>query len=104
MQCNEQSSAKEQGNDREQDSGANIASPMRIWRKAQIGQGSDVADAEKRPKQEHGGDQDGAMKERVEIVFRQKREYATRCERLRRPEKNWSKQCPPEDDRDKIGC
>jgi hypothetical protein len=38
MQCNQQSTAKEQGNDREQDSAANIASPMRIGRKAQIGQ------------------------------------------------------------------
>ena len=69
MYCNQQSTAKEQGNDREQDSAANIASPMRIGRKAQIGHGSDVADAEKRPKQEHGGYQDGPVKERVEIVF-----------------------------------
>ena len=67
-------------------------------------QASHVADAQKRPKQEHGGDQDGAVKERVEIVFRQKREHAVRCKRLRRPEKNWSKECSAEDDRDKIGC
>ena len=79
MQCNEQSTAKEQGNDREQDSGANIASPMRIGRKAQIGQASHIAGAQKRPKQEHGSDQDGAVKECVEIVFRQKREHAVRC-------------------------
>ena len=82
MQCNQQSTAKEQGNDREQDSEANIASPMRIGRKAQIGQASHVADAQKRPKQEHGSDQDGAVKERVEIVFHQKREHAVRCKRL----------------------
>ena len=56
--------------------------PMRIGRKAQIGQASHVADAQKRPKQEHGSDQDGAVKERVEIVFRQKREHAVRRERL----------------------
>ena len=104
MQCNEQSTAKEQGNNREQDSKANIASPMRIGRKAQIGQASHVARAQKRPKQEHGSDQDGAVKERVEIVFRQKREHAVRCERLSRPEKNRSKQCSDDDDRDKIGC
>ena len=91
MQCNQQSTAKEQGNDREQDSGDNITSPMRIRRKAQIGQGSDVANAQKRPKQEHGGYQDGPVKERVEIVFREKREHAVRYERLSRPEKNRSK-------------
>ena len=83
MQCNKQSTAKEQGNDREQNSEANIASPMRIGRKAQIGQASHVADAQKRPKQERGSDQDGAVKEFVEIVFRQKREHAMRCKRLR---------------------
>ena len=104
MQCHQQSAAKEQGNDREQNSAASIASPMRVGRKTQIGQSSHVANAQERPKQEHGSNQDGAVKERVEIVFRQKREHAMRCERLRRPEKNWSKQCPPEDDRDKIGC
>ena len=82
MQCNQQSTAKEQGNDREQDSGANIARPVRIGRKAQIGQASHVADAQKRPKQQHGSDQDGAVKECVEIVFRQKREHAVRCKRL----------------------
>ena len=104
MQFNEQSTAKDQGNDREQDSGADIAAPMRIGRKAQIGQCSHVGGAQKRPKQEHGSDQDGAVKERVEIVFRQKREHAVRCERLGRPEKNRSKQCSDDDDRDKIGC
>ena len=104
MQCNEQSTAKEQGNDREQDSEANIASPVRIGRKAQVGQASHVADAQKRPKQEHGGDQDGAVKERVEIIFRQKREHAVRRKRLSGPEKNWSEERSAEDDRDKIGC
>ena len=79
MQCNQQSTAKEQGNDREQDSEANIARPLRIGRKAHIGQASHVAEAQKRPKQEHGSDQDGAVKERVEIVFRQKREHGVRC-------------------------
>ena len=104
MQCNEQSTAKEQGNDREQDSEANIAYPMRIGRKAQIGQASRVADAQKRPKQEHGSDQDGAVKERVEIVFRQKLEHAVRCKRLSQPEKNRSKERSDDNDRDKIGC
>jgi hypothetical protein len=77
---------------------------MRIGRKTEIGQASHIANAQKRPEQEHGGDQDGAVKERVEVEFRQKRENAMRCERLRRPEKNWSKECSPYDDRDKIGC
>src|SRR6266436_3793845 len=104
MQCNEQSTAKEQGNHREQDSGANIASPTRIGRKAQIGQASHIAGAQKRPKQDYGSDQDGAVKERVEIVFHQKRKHAVRCKRLSRPEKNWSEERSAEDDRDKIGC
>lgn len=82
MQRNQQSTAKEQGNDRDQDSQANIARPMRIGRKAQIGQASHMADAQKRPKQDYGSDQDGAVKERVEIIFRQKREHAVRCKRL----------------------
>jgi hypothetical protein len=77
---------------------------MWIGRKAQIGHASHVAKAQKRPKQEHGGDQNGAVKERVEIVFRQKREHAVRGKRLRRPEKNWSEECSAYDDRDKIGC
>ena len=55
---------------------------MRIGRKAQIGQALHVAEAQKRPKQEHSSDQDAAVKERVEIVFRQKREHAVRCKRL----------------------
>ena len=104
MQCDQQSAAKEQGNDREQNSAASIVCPPRIRRETQIGQASHVANAQKRPKQEHGGYQDAAVKERVEIVFRQKREHAMRCERLRRPEKNWSKECSAYDDRDKIGC
>ncbi len=77
---------------------------MRIGRQVQVGQTSHVADTQKRPQQEHGSDQDGAVKERVEIVFRQKRKRAMRCERLSRPEKNWSKECSADDDRDKIGC
>ena len=83
MQSNQQSTAKEQGNDREQDSRANIASPIRVGRKTQIAQASHVADVQKRPKQEHCSDQDSAVKEGVEIVFRQKREHAMRCKRLR---------------------
>ena len=77
---------------------------MRIPRKAQIGQASHVADAQKRPKQDYGSDQDGAVKECVEIVFRQKRKHAVCCKRLSRREKNWSKECSDGDDRDKIGC
>ena len=78
MQRHQQSTAKKQGNDREQNSAACLASPMRIGRKAQIGQASHVANAQKRPKQEHGSDQNGTMKERVEIVFGQKRKHAMR--------------------------
>ena len=104
MQCNQQRTAKEQGNHREQDSGANIASPIRIRRKVQIGQASDVADAQKWPKQDDSSDKDCAVKVRVEIVFRQEWEHAMRCERLSRPEKNRSNECSANDDRDKIGC
>ena len=82
MQDDQQCSAKEQGHDREQDSGGNMAQPMRIGRKAQIGQASHLADPQKGPKQKHSSDQDGAVKERVEIVFRQKREHAMSCKRL----------------------
>ena len=82
MQDDQQCSAKEQGNDREQDSGGNMAYPMRIGRKAQIGQASHVANAQKRPKEDHRSYQDGAVKERVEIVFRQKREHAVSCKHL----------------------
>ena len=104
MQCDQQSTAKEQGNDREQETGANIARPMQIGRKTEIGEASHIAGAQKRPKQDYGSDQDGAVKESVEIVFRQKREHAVRCKRLCRPEKNWSEQRSPDDDCDKIGC
>ena len=82
MQSNQQSTAKKQGNDREQNSGANIAHPMRIGRKTQIGKASHVAEAQKWPKQKHGRDQDAPVKKRVEIIFRQKREHAVRCKRL----------------------
>ena len=77
---------------------------MRIAREAQVGKASNIAHAQKWPKQEHGNDQDCAVKESVEIVFRQKREHTVRCKRLSRPEKNWSEQCSADDDRDKIGC
>ena len=82
MRCYEQSTANEQGNDREQCAGPQIACPMRIGRKAEIGQVSHVADAQKRPKQEHGCDQNGAVKECLEIVFRKKRKNAVCCKRL----------------------
>ena len=104
MQCNQQRTAKEQGNDREQNSAAGIASPMRIGRKTQIGQASDVVNAQKRPKQERGSDQDGAVKKRVEIVFRQEREHAMRHKYLSPPEKNRSKKRSDDDNTDKIGC
>ena len=52
--------------------------------------------------QQHGSDQDGAVKERVEIVFRQKREYAVRCKRLSRPKKNWRKDPSNDNRRNKI--
>jgi len=79
MQCNQQSTAKEQGNDREQNAAARIASPMWIGRKTEIGPASHVGNAQKRPKQDHGSYQDGSVKERVEIVFRYKREHALSC-------------------------
>jgi len=82
MQRNQHRTAKEQGNDGEQDSGANLASPVWIRGKAEIGEASHVVGSQKRPEQEHSRDQDSAMKERVEIVFRQKREHALRCKRL----------------------
>ena len=55
---------------------------MRIGRKVHIGQASHVADAQKRPKQEHGSDQDGAVKKSVEVEFRQKREHIVSSKRL----------------------
>ena len=104
VQLNQRRSAKEQGNNREQDSHANIASPMRIRRKAEIGQASHIAGAQKRPKQEYGGDENGAVKERVEIVLRQKRQHPVRGKRLSDPEKNRSEKRSDDNDRDKIGC
>src|SRR4030095_12964064 len=103
MQYNEHNTADKQGNDLQQDSKNDIAWPVRIRRKPQITQASHIADAQKRPKQEHGSDQDGAVKECVEIVFRQKRKHAVCCKRLGRPEKNWSKEGSDDDDRDKSG-
>lgn len=81
-----------------------MACPMRIGGKTQIAQASYVTEAQKRPQQEQGSEQDGAVKKRIEIIFRQKREHAVRCERLCRPEKNRSKQRSCDDDRDKIDC
>ena len=104
MQRDQRRCAKEQGNDREQDSHADIASPMRIRRKAEIGQASHVADAQKRPKQQHGSNQNGAVKEPIEIVLRERRKHAVRCKRLSDPEKNRSKKRSDDNDRDKIGC
>ncbi len=42
------------------------------------------------------------MKEYFEIVLRQKRKYAVRCERLSRPKKNWRKNRPDDKRGDKI--
>ena len=77
---------------------------MRIRRKAEIGQASHVADAQKRPKQQHGSNQNGAVKEPIEIVLRERRKHAVRCKRLSGPEKNRSKERSDDDDRYKIGC
>ena len=82
MQRDQQCSAREQGNDREQGSTPDLTRPLWIWPKPQIGETSHMAEAQKRPKQEYGSDQDGAVKERVEIIFRQKREHPVRCKRL----------------------
>src|SRR6516164_2300763 len=104
MQGNQQSTAAEQGNDREQCASPQIARPSRIGRKAQPGEVSNVAGAQERPKQDHGSDQDGAVKERVEIVARQKRKYAGCCKGLSRPEKKRSNERSPYNDGDKIRC
>ena len=82
MQANQQSTAKEQGNHCEQNTETDIAWPVRIVRKIQIGQAADVTQTQQRPKQEHGSDQDGAMKKGGEIVFRQKRKEPATCKRL----------------------
>ena len=42
------------------------------------------------------------MKECLEVVPRQKRKYAVRCKRLSSPKKNWCKDRPDDDRRDKI--
>jgi hypothetical protein len=77
---------------------------MRIGRKTQIGPASDVANAQKRPKQQHGSYKDGAVKERVEIVSCQIREHAMRRKCLSPPKKNRSKKRSDDDNTDKIGC
>ena len=82
MHDNQQSTAKEQRNDGEQDSPANIASPMWVRFKTQIGETSHIGGAQERPKQKHDSNQDGSVEKRVEIVFRQRWEDAVSCKRL----------------------
>ena len=102
MKCNQQSAAAEQGNYREKNAGAQIAAPTWIGCKAEVSHGTHMADAQERPQQEHSRDQDGAMKERLEIVLCQKGKQTVRCKRLGRPKKNWSKQRCNDNDPDKI--
>ena len=82
MKCNEQSAATEQGNRRENNTGADISGPAWITCKAQISHATHVANAQKRPEEERRSDEDGAMKERFEIVLCQKREHAVPRKRL----------------------
>ena len=82
MKCNEQSAATEQGNYREKNAGAQIAAPTWIGLKAEVSHATHMADAQKGPEQERRRDQDGAMKERFEIVFCEKGKHTVRCKRL----------------------
>jgi hypothetical protein len=82
MKCDEQSAAAEQGNYREKNAGAQIAAPTRIGYKAKVSHATYVADAQKGPEQERSRDEDGAMKERFEIVLYQKGKQTVRCKRL----------------------
>ena len=82
MKCNEQSAAAEQGNYREENAGAQIAAPTWIGCKAEASHATHMADAQERPEQECSRDQDGPMKERFEIVLRQKGKQTVRCKRL----------------------
>ena len=86
----------------EEGAGAEIAAPAGIGCKTQISHAAHVANAQKRPEQEHSSNQNGAMKECFEIVPCQKRKYAVRCKRLSRPKKNWRKDRSDDNRRDKI--
>ena len=82
MKCNEHSATTEQGNHRQEGAGAEITAPTRIGCKIQISHAAHVANSQKGPEQECSSDQDGAMKERFEIVLRQKGKQTVRCKRL----------------------
>jgi hypothetical protein len=82
MKCNEQSAAAEQGNYREKNAGAQIAAPTWIGYKAKVSHATHMGDAQKGPEQERSRDEDGAMKERFEIVLCQKGKQTVRCKRL----------------------
>ncbi len=79
MKCNEQSAAAEQGNYREKNAGAKIATPTWIGCKAKVSHGMHMADAQKRPEQERSRNQDGSMKESFEMMFCQKGKQTVRC-------------------------
>ena len=82
MKCNEQSAAAEQGNYREKNAGAQIAAPTWIGCKVEVSHATHMADTQKWPEQQRSSDQDGAMKERFEIVLCQKGKQTVRCKRL----------------------
>ena len=82
MKCNQQSAAAEQGNYREKNAGAQIAAPTRIGCKGEVSHATHMADAQKGPEQERSSDENGAMKERFEIVLYQKGKQIVRCKRL----------------------
>ena len=69
MKCYEQGAAAEQGNRRKENAEAQIAAPPWIGCKAEVSHVTRMADAQKWPEHERGSDQDGAMKERLEIVL-----------------------------------
>ena len=102
MKCNQQTAATEQGNRRQNNAGAEIAAPARIICKAQISHATHVANSQKGPEKERRSDEDGAMKERFEIVPCQKRKHAVRCKRLRRPKEKRRQKRSDNNDRDKI--
>ena len=102
MKCNEQSAATEQGNRGQNDASSNIAAPPLIGHKTQVSHAAHVANSQKGPEKERRSDEDGAMKERFEIVPCQKRKHAVPCKRLCRPKEKRSQKRSDNNDRDKI--
>src|ERR1700730_14324027 len=108
VESDDDCAAAKQGNRRKNETGNNVAQPMRVGFQREIGHRSHTNGTEKGPEQNQPRQKQRAMKERFEIKLCQEREPAVPNEKLRAPKENRREERAEENGRDEIneqsGC